>query len=461
MIRGLAAWALCLGFSLTLWADVPQLPAGLGGAESSGLPELPAGLDGDAQPEVVGDGSGAQRRLNLSGFVDLRAGVRTQNDPLQRDAALMEARLQLQWDYTGAYFSTRVTADIVADDLAHDRSLKLETGSGWVDLREAYLLARPHSSVDLKLGRQILTWGTGDLLFINDLFPKDWNAFFLGRDVEYLKAPSDALKLSYFGSAFNLDIVYTPRFDADRALDPARISLFSAAHGAAIGGQDVLRLEPPDKAWHQDEWALRLYTQVRSAEMAAYAYQGYWKSPAGVDVQTGVLSFPRLRVLGASLRMPLHQGIVHAEVGHYQSLDDSAGDDPNVRNGQWRLLVGYEQELIPDFSGALQFYVERMQHYDQYRAALMSLDYSESRWRSLVTLRLTRLLMQQNLSLSFFNFYSPTDQDGYLRLSAHYKLSDDWQIELGGNHFYGERRYSFFGQFKEASNLYFALRFGF
>ena len=50
----------------------------------------------------------------------------------------------------------------------------------------------------------------GDLLFINDLFPKDWVSFFVGRDDEYLKAPSDSLKASFFNELFNLDFVYTP-----------------------------------------------------------------------------------------------------------------------------------------------------------------------------------------------------------------------------------------------------------
>jgi hypothetical protein len=73
--------------------------------------------------------------------------------------------------------------------------------------------------MDVKLGRQILTWGTGDLIFINDLFPKDWISFFIGRDTDYLKAPSDAIKVSLFGEQANLDIVYTPQFDSDRFIE--------------------------------------------------------------------------------------------------------------------------------------------------------------------------------------------------------------------------------------------------
>ena len=97
----------------------------------------------------------------------------------------------------------------------------------------------------ITLGRQILTWGTGDLVFINDLFPKDWVSFFIGRDVEYLKAPSDALKVSAFSGWANLDLVYTPRFDADRFIDGRRLSFFNTGRGRLTGRDAVVLVERP------------------------------------------------------------------------------------------------------------------------------------------------------------------------------------------------------------------------
>ena len=38
------------------------------------------------------------------------------------------------------------------------------------------------NAFDLKIGQQVLTWGTGDYVFLNDLFPKDYQSFFSGRD---------------------------------------------------------------------------------------------------------------------------------------------------------------------------------------------------------------------------------------------------------------------------------------
>ena len=56
------------------------------------------------------------------------------------------------------------------------------------------------------------TWGTGDLVFLNDLFPKDFVSFFAGRDDEYLKAPGDALRITHYSKAVNIDFVWTPVF---------------------------------------------------------------------------------------------------------------------------------------------------------------------------------------------------------------------------------------------------------
>ena len=69
--------------------------------------------------------------------------------------------------------------------------------------------------------------------------------------------------------------------------------------------------------------------------------------------------------------------------------------------------------------------------------------------------------MNQNLTLSAFNFYSPTDEDGYLRLNANYKINDSWAAEIGGNLFYGAEEISFFGQFEHNSNVFVALRTSF
>jgi hypothetical protein len=69
--------------------------------------------------------------------------------------------------------------------------------------------------------------------------------------------------------------------------------------------------------------------------------------------------------------------------------------------------------------------------------------------------------MYQNLKLSLFTFYSPSDQDGYLRPNIHYRINDHWSAEMGANIFFGGKDYTFFGQFEDNTNVYLGIRWSF
>tara|TARA_B100001939_G_scaffold337186_2_gene341159 strand:- start:5718 stop:7100 length:1383 start_codon:yes stop_codon:yes gene_type:complete len=430
------------------------------------LPELPEGLEDLFSDEPLAETPEEPARrggglpFDLSGFAEGRFGLRLQDDPLQKDISLGEARLQLDAEKSWEGFTLNLVSDFILDPVADDYDIDLERGRGAVDLREANLVFSPLDFVDVKLGRQILTWGTGDLVFINDLFPKDWNSFFIGRDTEYLKAPSDALKVSLFFDAFNVNVVYTPRFDADRFIDGHRVSFFDAMRGGTRGREAPLRDLRPDDWFSDDELAVRLYRSFGAYETALYFYSGYWKSPGGLDPVSGAALFPRLDVYGASVRGPVGAGIGAVELGYYDSADRAASN-PLINNSEFRFLVSYEQEIGTEFTAAIQYYLERKLDYDAYLASLPAGLRAEDENRHLITLRLTKLLMNQDLTLSLFNFYSPSDEDGYLRLNVSYKLRDNLRVEAGGNLFYGRFPDSFFGQFEDASNLYTGLRYEF
>ncbi len=403
----------------------------------------------------------ASIQADLHGFLDARYGQRLQSDPYEDEQSLSEARLQLELSRMGDWATLQLKTDLYYDDVVDQDDIDLEDGSGWLDLREANLIFSPHDQVDVKFGRQILTWGTGDLLFINDLFPKDWQSFFSGRDVDYLKAPSDAIFVSFFPEWANIDLVYTPRFDADRFIRGERLSYWNPALNRLAGEDAVIKVDRPDDWCSDDEWSLRVSRNFDGYELEFYGYDGYWKSPAGFDPASGKATFPRLRVFGASLRGTLGKGIASLEAGYYDSLDDSNGKDPLLPNSEWRGLVGYEQEVVRDVTAGFQYYVEALQKYDRYRDSLASTATARDEFRQVVTTRLTWQLLNQNLMLSLFNFWSPSDQDGYLRPALTYKITDAWQVTAGANLFWGEDNHTFFGQFTNNNNLYTGLRYSF
>jgi len=395
----------------------------------------------------------------LRGFSEARFGMRTQNDPQEDQQSLAEWRTQFDalTYFDQAQFQAR--ADLLYDALADDpERIDLEAGEGFIDLREFNLLFTPVSWADVKAGRQILTWGTGDLLFINDLFPKDWNSFLLGRDEEYLKAPSDALFASFFPAFATIDVAYTPRFDADRFIDGSRVSYWN---GMDIVGQNmVIDPERPDDWFRDHEVAVRAYRTVKGYETSLYAYHGFWKSPVGFDPVIQNFYFPHLNVYGASANGTFRGGILNAEAGYYDSREDRDGDNPNVPNSEIRVMTGYEREVRRNLTAGLQYYVEWMMDYDAYKTGAPA-DTARDEFRHVTTLRLTQMLMNQNLMLGLFVFYSPSDNDAYLRPNASYKLDDHWTLTASGGLFYGEDKHTFFGQLKDNSNVNLGVRYSF
>ena len=136
--------------------------------------------------------------LEMHGYAELRGGARLQDDPEESDLSVMETRMQLEVQKSTDWLDLKYKGDVWADGVSEQ---------GEYDTRELWAFARPLDMLDLKIGRQILTWGTGDLVFLNDLFPKDWRSFFIGRAAEYLKAPSDAVKVSLFTEVCDIDLV--------------------------------------------------------------------------------------------------------------------------------------------------------------------------------------------------------------------------------------------------------------
>ena len=445
-------------------AQEPPLPVGLGSRPPATQPEpaLPAGLESEPsteQPEPTlpagpGSESATLTSVRASGFTEARYGRRIRDDALQPDATLTEARLHVEAG-VGEQVEVFLAVDLIADSIRHD-SIDLRRGEGPIDLREATVSFQPTDFADVKIGRQIISWGTGDLIFINDIFPKDFESFFSGRSIEYLKAPADAARISFYSQVANLDVVVIPFGATDRFVDGSRLSFFDPVTNMMRGRADPLTADLTD----DPQFAARLYRTFGSIEAAAYGFAGSWTSPAGIDPLTGDAIFPGLNTYGASLRGPLLGGIAHAETGYFDSRDDRDGNDPLIANSEWRALVGFEREIARETTLGIQYSTTLMADHDAYLDTLGEGVQGLDRRREIVTLRLTRFFQNQTLRASAFVFHSPTQDDGHLRLGLNYVVDDHASVGTAFNFFYGDE-HTPFGQLSDASQVVFNVRYGF
>ena len=392
--------------------------------------------------------------FSFHGFVEGAGGFRVVDNPsISKDATLGEGRLQAELSYqgpkTGRLF---LKADVIGDGVEEE---------GKIDLREAYLDFSPQKVLDVRVGRQILTWGTGDLIFINDLFPKDFVSFYIGRSQDYLKAGSDAVKLSLFPGPFSLDLALVPHFRSSEVPKGERLSTFNPFTNRVTGRREKLSTRAPATNLENTELAFRLYRTFGSYEAALYGFQGFFKEPVGIDPAKRVLSFPELSAYGASLQGPFLQGIASLEFGYYDSREDRSGKDPKIENSSLRYLFGYEQEVWADFTVRAQYFLEEMLDFHAYRASLAAGAPRRKDLRHLLFLRLTHLFRYQTVELSLVAFYSPSDEDAYLKPEASYKVTDNWSVAFGANFFFGKKDSTPFGQLDANDNLYLRLRYSF
>jgi hypothetical protein len=412
---------------------------------------------GDALAQDDWDDWGDEDALpvEIHGFAEYGVGGRVVSDPTQpNDFLLNEARFRLDLahyrDRAELYFKGDFLADGVIDDTD-------------IDIRRAAVLLRLTTWLDVVAGRQVLTWGTGDLLFLNDRFPKDFVSFFIGRDDEFLKAPSNSLKATFYPKPANFDFVWTPTLTPDIYITGERLSYYSPFKPGRTSASETgepLAGELPAKTWENGEFAGRLFRNLGGWELAAYGYGGFWNLPTEIDTIDMTLTFASLAVYGASVRSNLLGGIANIEGAYYDSYDDREGTNATIPNSQIRGLVGYERELYTNLTGGFQYYLERTQDYDSLVTNALTPAFITEETRHLLTLRLTQRLKQQTWTLSLFGYYSPNEKDGYIRPVVIRDWSDSVTITLGANVFWGDED-TFFGQLANNTNVYLRARYSY
>jgi len=224
-------------------------------------------------------------------------------------------------------------------------------------------------------------------------------------------------------------------------------------------------VEPP-ATLEDTEIALRAYREVAGFDASLYFYRGFSTQPSVMPDSFTMpsrltLFFPKLSEYGGSLQGRALDGVLSLEAGYYDSRENESGANPIIPNSQTRFLVGYQRQIWEDFTIGLQYYVEYMRNYSAYVSNLPAGFPKEHKYHDLTSVRLTQLLIQQTLKLSFFAFYSPSAGDYFLNPEIKYNFTDHIWTAIGANIFGGGNPASQFGQFAKDDNTYVQVRYEF
>src|SRR4030067_367422 len=252
--------------------------------------------------------------ITFHGFVqgNLSARITGEETPDSSEGGdYLSGEQRLRGEITGSAESASFTlrAALVHDSVSDEDN---------IDIREGYIDYRSNN-YDLRAGRQIITWGAGDLLFINDTYPKNYSALFSGQPLEYLKVGSDAVKLSVYSDMISADLVIIPFFEPYQLPDSKRFFLYSPMPELNVTE------ELPGEEIENSEIALRLYRQMGRFDTSFYLYKGFFKLP-GMKTDdpelptTAILFYPKLAVYGFSMQGAFADGVLSIAGGSSHPL---------------------------------------------------------------------------------------------------------------------------------------------
>jgi len=383
--------------------------------------------------------------IQMHGFLQENASLRAASpvEPLK-----VESRLQIELSRKTPQLEFLAKTDFVYDPAA------VQGSDARVDLREGYLTWYGRN-LDLRVGKQIITWGVGDLIFLTDLFPKDWVAFITGAPIEYLKKGSIAVKANYYLKDWSLETIFIPAFQRDTL--PSGDEL---VHFVPFAQATARRLILPPKTLSNSELALRASRMIGGYSTSFYLFHGIDPGPSfHFDPATSTVTetHHRLNMTGASAQGNHRGYLLSGEFAYYRT-QDTAGTDPEIANPSLKLLLAAERVLKDKRTVSVQLFLDYMLHHGRYQAALPPGFSSQRQLRKTVTFRLRDSLRRDTFRPTIYLLYNMDDRDFFVKAEYEQDLTPGTWYALGVNLFGGKFRHTMYGQFRGNENLYFTLR---
>ncbi len=324
-------------------------------------------------------------------------------------------------------------------------------------VREAYVNLSA-GSADLRVGKQIVSWGRADKLNPTDnLTPRDYTSLVVEDDDQ--RGGSYAAKASYNFSDWSLTGIWLPQFRPNVLPVPSTPGVnFRENIVQRQGG--ALKLEQTGNAV---DWSLSYYNGLDLNPDIGIDSVG----SGGVNLR---LDHHRVQVLGADAATVVGRYALRAELAYTRTADRD-GQDPLLRNPMFHLVAGGDRTFFEYLNVNLQYYVRYVEHYLDASSisdvALRSIALQEAlltnqyaRVQQGITFRISDKWLDETLEGEIAGIASFTRRDYVLKPKLVYSTNDAWKGSLGANLFRGEEN-SFYGRLKDNSTVFVELKYSF
>lgn len=361
--------------------------------------------------------------LQLNGFVDSYHALQA-----EYPHKIMSSRTRLRLEMRANYGEASLFSSV---NLAYNSLIKDQSGAF---LREAYF-DYAGKYLEVKAGRQIITWGVADGLRLTDLIsPMDYTEF-MANDYDDIRVPVNAINLKYPGESFSAELVFVPvpeYFVMPSGEDNPWTMPVPAGVSMDLSGT-------PEKRLKNSEVGGRLRFFLENLDFSLTALRTFNKSPitvAGFDpvAKSAVIKgvYEPMNVVGGDVSIPAGELVIRGEVAAYfgepialkNSMDYWHRSSFNALIGidwyagdNWTIMAQYMHKVIMDYQSVL----------------------GTEQNTSMITARISKELLNNTLKLSVYGMFDVDNVGFYVRPAADYLLNDQITISLGGDWLGGRR----------------------
>ena len=437
--------ALMLG-SNSIWAN-NELDDALGGFDnkpaSTDLDEALTGFD-SAPSEVAQTVIAASpSKVQLRSMFGLNSQLTTAHNAPASGATDWRGLQQLQ-------FKTRIEADI---ELTKNWKAKLgvngfydgvyqfngrdnypadvlKTQESELELFEAYALGSISEQTDVKIGRQIVVWGKSDSIRITDVInPLDNRQPGL-VDIEDLRLPILATKLTRYESdwAFSLLALHEQRPPKEPAINGEflPVSIFPFPPG--------FEFPKVDSQQSQFDTTLAASAEARFSGWDVSLYAARVQDSRWVfNADKTAREYGLINMLGAAANFSLGGGLIKTEIAQLSDLQYNTTTQSKTRL-DW--LIGYDYLSVPDWTFSLEVADRYIQNYEPQMANLPDA-VMEHNWQTAA--RISYSFDRDRATVSYLASLlgEQAELGGFQRLWLDYDFNDHINLTLGYIDYHG------------------------
>ncbi|MCT4638534.1 MAG: hypothetical protein N4A72_12605 [Bacteroidales bacterium] len=381
--------------------------------------------------------------FKFNGFADSYHALR-----VKKPNDFMSSRSRLRGELRVTHEKSFLFASLNA---THNSILKDQTK---FELREAFYQYTT-GAWDVKLGRQIITWGVADAMRITDIIsPMDYTEF-LARDYDDIRIPVNAFKIKYLKTDYNIELIFIPV--SEFFIVPTdNTNPWSVIKFSNISIDDT----KPEKRIKNSEIGGRFSFYLSGIDFSVSALHTWNKMPVfrsskipNNDTIFMHATYKRLNMVGFDLSATLGQFVLRGEAAGYfgEILESKIPGNAPISSDNINVMFGLDWYPGNDLNVSAQLSHKYITDYSN--------NMKSYRNTSLSTFNITKKLFRNTLSLASFAHIDITNGGLFNRLSADYSLSDQIHLIIGYDHFEGDS--GMFGMYKNNSEIWVKGKFSF